>query len=58
MRPTRTRCNGCLRDLIELIETGKLKTPLTKTYPLERAQEAMDEIATGHVMGKLALTVA
>jgi NADPH:quinone reductase-like Zn-dependent oxidoreductase len=46
-----------LRDLIELIETGKLKTPPTKTYPLERAQEAMDEIATGHVMGKLALAV-
>jgi NADPH2:quinone reductase len=47
-----------LIDLGGLLESGRIKPPPTKTYPLERAQEALDEVATGHVHGKLALTIA
>jgi NADPH2:quinone reductase len=47
-----------LGELIAVFEGGRLQPPTTKTYPLERAQEAIDEVATGHVRGKLAITVA
>jgi NADPH2:quinone reductase len=47
-----------LTDLGALLESGRIKPPPTKTYPLERAQEALDEVATGHVRGKLALSIA
>ena len=46
-----------LPELSALLD-GRLKHPPTKTHPLERAQKALDEVATGHVRGKLALTVA
>ncbi len=54
MRAPLTRLPG----LSALLEDGHLKPPPTKTYPLERAQEALDEVATGHVRGKLTLTIA
>ena len=47
-----------LPELSALFEEGRLRPPPTKTYPLERAQEALEEVATGHVRGKLALTIA
>jgi NADPH:quinone reductase-like Zn-dependent oxidoreductase len=47
-----------LPELSALLDDGRLKPPPTKTHPLERAQMALDEVATGHVRGKLALTVA
>jgi len=47
-----------LPELSALFDGGRLKPPPTKTYALERAQEAIDEVATGHVRGKLALTIA
>ena len=47
-----------LPELSALLDDGRLKPPPTKTYPLERAQEALDEVGAGHVRGKLALTVA
>jgi NADPH:quinone reductase-like Zn-dependent oxidoreductase len=47
-----------LPELSALLDDGRLKPPPTKTHPLERAQKALDEVATGHVRGKLALTVA
>jgi NADPH:quinone reductase-like Zn-dependent oxidoreductase len=47
-----------LPELGALLEDGRLTLPPTTTYPLERAQDALDEVATSHVRGKLALTVA
>jgi NADPH:quinone reductase-like Zn-dependent oxidoreductase len=47
-----------LAELVTLFEGGRLRPPPTKAYPLERAQEAIDQVATGHVRGKLAVTVA
>lgn len=47
-----------LPELSALLQDGRLRPPPTKTYPLERAQEAIDEVAAGHVRGKLALTIA
>jgi NADPH:quinone reductase len=46
-----------LTELSGLFEEGRLKVPPTKTFPLERAQEAIDEVSTGHVRGKLVLTI-
>ena len=47
-----------LPELSASFEEGRLKPPPTETYPLERAQEALEEVATGHVRGKLALAIA
>lgn len=47
-----------LPELSALLEDGRLRPPPTKTYPLERAQDALEEVATGHVRGKLAVTIA
>jgi NADPH2:quinone reductase len=47
-----------LPELSALLEDGRLRPPPTKTYPLGRAQDALEEVAAGHVRGKLALTIA
>jgi NADPH2:quinone reductase len=47
-----------LAELSAQFEGGRLKAPPSKTYPLERAQDAIDEVATGHVRGKLAITIS
>jgi len=46
-----------LSELNELIEAGKLRLPPTTTYPVEQANEALAEVAQGHVRGKLALVL-
>ena len=47
-----------LPDLTALIEGGQLHVPPIKTYPLEEAGAAINEMAGGHVRGKLVVTVA
>ncbi len=44
-----------LAELNRLFEAGDLKIPTTRVYPLGRANDAIAEIAGGHVRGKLAL---
>ena len=47
-------------DLIvlkELIETGKVKPIVDKTYPLSEAAEAMRYLETGHARAKIVITV-
>ena len=48
------------RDLVtlkELIESGKIKPVIDRTYPLEKFPEAMAYAEQGHVAGKVVITV-
>lgn len=47
-----------LATITELIESGKVKTFVDKTFALESTQEAFKEAALGHVHGKAIITVA
>jgi NADPH:quinone reductase-like Zn-dependent oxidoreductase len=47
-----------LTQLAELIEQGKLKTAVTRTYPLSEAAQAWTYGKSGHTRGKVALQVA
>jgi NADPH:quinone reductase-like Zn-dependent oxidoreductase len=40
-----------------LIEAGQLTPIIDKTYPLEQAADAMRYLETGHVRGKVAVSV-
>jgi NADPH:quinone reductase-like Zn-dependent oxidoreductase len=46
-----------LGRLSELIGAGQVTPSLHRTYPLERVPEAMHELATGQVRGKIAITI-
>ncbi len=47
-----------LQQLAELLDAGKLKTGVTKTYPLSKVRDAWTEIIAGHARGKIVLQVA
>jgi NADPH:quinone reductase-like Zn-dependent oxidoreductase len=47
-----------LRFLTELIEGGKLKPVIDRTYPLRDAAEAVRHLAAGRVRGKVVITLA
>lgn len=44
--------------LTDLLESGKLKPVVTKTFPLAEVAKAHEQIATGHTSGKVILRVA
>ncbi len=46
-----------LERLTDLIETGRVTPSIDKTYPLERAPQAMRHLEAGTVRGKIAITV-
>jgi NADPH:quinone reductase-like Zn-dependent oxidoreductase len=46
-----------LAQLSELLDAGKLKTIVAKTYPLAQARDAWTEIMSGHTRGKIVLEV-
>jgi NADPH:quinone reductase-like Zn-dependent oxidoreductase len=46
-----------LRILRDLTESGKVMPTLTKTYPLIETAAAYNYLETGHVQGKIAITV-
>lgn len=48
----------CLQEMAMLIDEGKVKVIVSKTYPLAQAAEAHKECETGHVRGKLVLEIA
>ena len=45
-----------LEKLRELTDAGKIKLPVTKSYPLEDAVKALQEIESLHTKGKLVIT--
>ena len=46
-----------LERLSELIEEGKVTPSIDRTYPLDRAPEAIRHLAAGNVRGKVAIAV-
>jgi NADPH:quinone reductase-like Zn-dependent oxidoreductase len=40
-----------------LTESGKISPALTKTYPLTETAAAYKYLETGHVQGKIAITI-
>ena len=46
-----------LQRLAELLETGRLRVPIQRTYELAQAGEAMKALAGSHTQGKLAIIV-
>nr|MDT0656737.1 NADP-dependent oxidoreductase [Micromonospora sp. DSM 115978] len=52
------RSTAALRRLVTLYEEGRLRIPIHATFPLSKADRAHLEVQTGHVRGKVVLTVA
>jgi NADPH:quinone reductase-like Zn-dependent oxidoreductase len=46
-----------LAELARLVDAGEISVGLERTFPLEKAPEALEESRTGHVRGKLVLLV-
>ena len=47
-----------LRDIAELIDSGKVKPHIQATYPLERVAEAQQQVERQHTQGKVVLQVS
>lgn len=51
--------NGAqLEEIAGLIDAGKVRVEVAGTFPLDRVREAYDRVETGHVRGKIVLTLA
>ena len=46
-----------LEELSRLVDAGELSVRLERTFPLEKAPQALDKSRTGHVRGKIVLLV-
>jgi NADPH:quinone reductase len=44
-----------MQDLFELYQSGKVQPPVTKTYRLEEAAQALEDVMARRVMGKVAI---
>jgi len=47
-----------LPELTTLLDAGKLRVPPVTAFQLERAGDAIGEMATGHVRGKLVIAIS
>jgi NADPH:quinone reductase len=47
-----------LERVAQLLDTGALRVPIQRSYPLEQAGTALEDLATKHTQGKLAITLA
>jgi NADPH:quinone reductase-like Zn-dependent oxidoreductase len=45
-----------LLQLAEMVRDGKLRVPIRKTYPLEKAAQALQDFTNEHTVGKLVIT--
>jgi NADPH:quinone reductase-like Zn-dependent oxidoreductase len=48
---------GVLAELAALIADGKLEVPIAATFPLSQVQGAYRQLESGHIRGKIVLTV-
>ena len=46
-----------LSEISQLIDAGKVKPKVTRTFPLQSAAQALDAVEHGHSEGKIVLTV-
>jgi enoyl reductase len=51
------RSTAALTELVALYEEGRLQLPIHATFPLTQASRAHHEVQTGHVRGKVVLTM-
>ncbi|MGW2047051.1 NADP-dependent oxidoreductase [Streptomyces sp. NPDC001858] len=56
-RVARARDAAVLRAVAELVVRGDLNPHVTRTFPLERAGEALREVENGHTRGKVVLEI-
>jgi NADPH:quinone reductase-like Zn-dependent oxidoreductase len=47
-----------LERLAGLLDSGTLRVPIQRTYPLEQAGEALQALPGTHTVGKLSVTIA
>jgi NADPH:quinone reductase-like Zn-dependent oxidoreductase len=47
-----------LTVLTELVEAGRLRPAIDRTYPLERVPEAMSYVESGMARGKVVIAIA
>ena len=52
---SRVETKAELVEVVGLVQTGKLKPVVTRTFSLEEANEALAEVAAGHVTGRCVL---
>jgi NADPH:quinone reductase-like Zn-dependent oxidoreductase len=57
MRYTAEENGSELGEIASLIETGKVKPTVSKTFPLRAAVAALQLVEQGHTQGKVVLTV-
>jgi NADPH:quinone reductase-like Zn-dependent oxidoreductase len=46
-----------LGELSRMVDSGELSVRLDRTFPLEKAPEALEERKIGHVLGKIVLLI-
>jgi NADPH:quinone reductase-like Zn-dependent oxidoreductase len=46
-----------LDKLSRMVDSGELSVRLDRTFPLEKAPQALEEMRTGHIRGKIVLLI-
>jgi D-arabinose 1-dehydrogenase-like Zn-dependent alcohol dehydrogenase len=57
IKGSRLCTKGELQQVIRLVEEGKIKPVISKTYPMEKANEALMELKSEGTIGRLVLTL-
>lgn len=47
-----------LTELAQWVDAGKVRAVIDRVYPLEQAGAAFDQLADGHVKGKIVIHIA